>query len=484
MNRKSMKKLFPAALAAAVAVTSFTPSTPAEAQGNGKADVHKEHKQPGNGKAKGKDKDKHKDKDKDTPKNIIFLIGDGVGTAYTSAYRYLQDDPTARLTDDMSFDSYLVGQQMTYPEDEHQNITDSASAATAMAAGIKTYNNAIAVDNDESEVKTVLEAAKEQGKATGLVASSEITHATPASFGAHDISRRNMNAIADDYFDERIDGEHKIDVLLGGGTKLFDRTDRDLTEEFQESGYGYVTSKEELLDNNDGQVLGLFAEGGLPKMIDREDSVPSLEDMTRSAIDRLKQDEEGFFLMVEGSQVDWAGHDNDIVAAMSEMEDYDRAFQAAIEFAKQDENTLVVATADHSTGGFSIGADGIYNWFAEPILAAQRTPDFMAAEITQGAGVEETLERYIDLELSEEEITSVKKAADEGEYLDIDNAIERIFDKRSHTGWTTGGHTGEDVPVYAYGPESQKFAGQLDNTNHAGIIFELMNADVTIDDKH
>ena len=482
MNRKSMKKLFPAALAAAVAVTSFTPSTPAEAQGNGKADVHKEYKQPGNGKAKGKDKDKHKDKD--APKNIIFLIGDGVGTSYTSAYRYLQDDPTARLTDDMSFDSYLVGQQMTYPEDEHQNITDSASAATAMAAGIKTYNNAIAVDNDESEVKTVLEAAKEQGKATGLVASSEITHATPASFGAHDISRRNMNAIADDYFDERIDGEHKIDVLLGGGTKLFDRTDRDLTEEFQESGYGYVTSKEELLDNNDGQVLGLFAEGGLPKMIDREDSVPSLEDMTRSAIDRLKQDEEGFFLMVEGSQVDWAGHDNDIVAAMSEMEDYDRAFQAAIEFAKQDENTLVVATADHSTGGFSIGADGIYNWFAEPILAAQRTPDFMAAEITQGAGVEETLERYIDLELSEEEITSVKKAADEGEYLDIDNAIERIFDKRSHTGWTTGGHTGEDVPVYAYGPESQKFAGQLDNTNHAGIIFELMNADVTIDDKH
>lgn len=484
MNRKSMKKLFPAALAAAVAVTSFTPSAPAEAQGNGKADVHKEHKQPGNGKAKGKDKDKHKDKDKDAPKNIIFLIGDGVGTAYTSAYRYLQDDPTARLTDDMSFDSYLVGQQMTYPEDEHQNITDSASAATAMAAGIKTYNNAIAVDNDESEVKTVLEAAKEQGKATGLVASSEITHATPASFGAHDISRRNMNAIADDYFDERIDGKHKIDVLLGGGTKLFDRTDRDLTEEFQESGYGYVTSKEELLANNDGQVLGLFAEGGLPKMIDREDSVPSLEDMTRSAIDRLKQDEEGFFLMVEGSQVDWAGHDNDIVAAMSEMEDYDRAFQAAIEFAKQDENTLVVATADHSTGGFSIGADGIYNWFAEPILAAQRTPDFMAAEITQGAGVEETLERYIDLELSEEEITSVKKAADEGEYLDIDNAIERIFDKRSHTGWTTGGHTGEDVPVYAYGPESQKFAGQLDNTDHAGIIFELMDADVTIDDKH
>lgn len=107
----------------------------------------------------------------------------------------------------------------------------------------------------------------------------------------------------------------------------------------------------------------------------------------------------------------------------------------------------------------------------------------MAAEIAEGAGVEETLERYIDLDLTEEEIASVKKAANEGEYLDIDNAIERIFDKRSHTGWTTGGHTGEDVPVYAYGPASQKFAGQLDNTDHAGIIFDLMGADVTIDDK-
>lgn len=474
IHRNLKLKVLPIALASAVALTgagSFTMSAEAQAPGNnqGKAPEHSQ------GKGKGGNKDE--------VKNIIFLIGDGVGTSYTSAYRYLQNDASTKLVEDMSFDSYLVGQQSTYPEDPAQNITDSASSATAMAAGIKTYNNAIAVDNDESEVKTVLEAAKEKGKATGLVATSEITHATPASFGAHDIARKNMNAIADDYYDELIDGEHKVDVLLGGGVDLFDRTDRDLTEEFQKDGYSYITDREQLLSNDDEQVLGLFAPAGLPKMIDREDSTPSLADMTDSAIDRLSEEEDGFFLMVEGSQVDWAGHDNDIVGAMSEMEDYDLAFQAAIKFAEEDGNTLVVATADHSTGGFSIGSDGIYNWFGEPIKAAKRTPDFMAEKIIGGAGVEETLSEYIDLDLTAEEIGAVKKAAAGGNFTAIDNSIEKIFDKRSHTGWTTGGHTGEDVPVYAYGPASEKFAGQLDNTDHAKIIFDLLKAKVEINDK-
>ncbi|MFV2050724.1 alkaline phosphatase [Metabacillus sp. YM-086] len=407
-------------------------------------------------------------------KNVIFLIGDGMGVSYTSAYRYLKDSTDSKFVDRTELDKYLVGQQMTYPEDPEQNVTDSASAATAMSAGIKTYNNAIAVDNDGSEVKTVLEAAKEQGKATGLVATSEITHATPASFGSHDESRKNMNAIADDYFDELVNGEHKVDVLLGGGTDLFDRQDRNLVEEFQEAGFSYVTNKEELLNDKSGQVLGLFADRGMPKMLDRTDDIPSLEDMTTSAIDRLSQDKDGFFLMVEGSQIDWAGHDNDIVGAMSEMEDFEKAFAAAIEFAKKDKHTLVVATADHSTGGYSIGANGIYNWFGEPIKAAKRTPDFMAEAIVNGADVEETLTNYIDLELTSKEVQSVKDAAATGKAVNIDNAIEKIFNTRSNTGWTTGGHTGEDVPVYAFGPSSDRFVGQIENTDHAKIIFDIL----------
>lgn len=268
-------------------------------------------------------------------KNIIFLIGDGMGTSYTSAYRYMKDDPSTKGMDKTVFDPYLVGVQMTYPDDDKQNVTDSASAATAMSAGVKTYNAAIAVDPEQKEVKTVLEQAKENGKSTGLVATSEITHATPAAFGAHDISRKNMDAIADDYYDELINGKHKVDVLLGGGKSNFVREGRDLTKEFQKAGFSYVTDRSSLLADKNQQVLGLFADGGLDKMIDRTAATPSLAEMTNTAIDRLSSNDKGFFLMVEGSQIDWAGHDNDIVGAMSEMEDFAAAFQAAIDFAKK-----------------------------------------------------------------------------------------------------------------------------------------------------
>nr|WP_323131817.1 alkaline phosphatase [Paenibacillus xylanilyticus] len=407
-------------------------------------------------------------------KNIIFLIGDGMGTAYTSAYRYMKDDPSTKIMEKTVFDPYLVGAQMTYPDDNTQNVTDSASAATAMSAGVKTYNAAIAVDNDHTEVKTVLEQAKENGKSTGLVATSEITHATPAAFGAHDISRKNMDAIADDYYDELINGEHKVDVLLGGGKSNFVRDDRDLTREFEQAGFSYVTDRSALLKDTNKQILGLFADGGMDKLIDRTSETPSLAEMTTTAIDRLSSNENGFFLMVEGSQIDWAGHDNDIVGAMSEMEDFAAAFEAAIDFAKEDGETLVVATADHSTGGLTLGKDGEYNFFVDPIKAAVRTPDFMAAQIAKGASVEETLKSYLKLELTSEEIQSVKNAAKDADVTTIDNAIEAIMNNRSFTGWTTGGHTGDDVPVYAYGPASHRFSGLIDNTNNAEIIFDIL----------
>ncbi|GGN91132.1 alkaline phosphatase [Saccharibacillus kuerlensis] len=414
-----------------------------------------------------------------TAKNVIFLIGDGMGPSYMTAYRYMKDKSSTPLMEKTVFDSYLVGAQTTYPEDEHQNITDSASAATAMSSAVKTYNAAIAVDNDQKEVKTVLEQAKENGMSTGLVATSEITHATPAAFGSHDISRKNMDAIADDYFDEMIGGQHKVDVLLGGGKSNFVRKDRDLTAEFKKAGFGYVSDRKGLLANKDQQLLGLFADGGLDKMIDRSSATPSLKEMTNAALDRLSDNDKGFFLMVEGSQIDWAGHDNDIVGAMSEMKDFEGAFQAAIDFAKKDGNTLVVATADHSTGGLSLGANGEYNFDVTPIKAAVHTPDYMAAKIVAGESVESVLKKNIKLKLTNEERASVKKAAKSKDLTTIDNAIEAIFNTRSFTGWTTGGHTGEDVSVYAYGPSSERFRGLIDNTDNAKIIFELLGGKPT-----
>lgn len=189
--------------------------------------------------------------------------------------------------------------------------------------------------------------------------------------------------------------------------------------------------------------------------------------------------------MVEGSQVDWAGHDNDIVSAMSEMQDFEKAFKAAIDFAKKDKHTLVIATADHSTGGYSIGADGIYNWFGEPIKAAKRTPDFMAQEIINGKNVEETLKLYIDqsiLKLTADEIKSVIDSAENKDLRQVDDAIEEIFNTRTNTGWTTGGHTGEDVPVYAFGPARERFIGQIENTDNAKIIIDLLSKGKKKDD--
>ncbi|AQQ53196.1 alkaline phosphatase [Planococcus lenghuensis] len=396
-------------------------------------------------------------------KNVIFLIGDGMGPAYNTAYRAFKDNQATPYMEKTAFDTYLVGMQQTYSWDPEQSVTDSAAAATSLAAGIKTYNGAIAVDMEKNDVKTVLETAKEDGKATGLVATSQINHATPASFGSHDESRHNYNDIADDYFDDLVNGEHKVDVLLGGGTSYFDRADRNLTAEFAEDGYGVVTTRAELLKDESDQLLGLFAPKGLDKAIDRNEETPSLAEMTDEALERLSEDQDGFFLMVEGSQIDWAGHDNDIVGAMSEMEDFEKAFARAIEFAEQDEHTLVITTADHSTGGFALGRDGEYKWDPRPLQAAERTPDFMAAQIAAGSPVEEVLAEYINLDLTAEEVQSVKDAAASGKAVEIDNAIEHIFNIRSGTGWTTGGHTGVDVNVYAYGPQWEEFVGLHDN---------------------
>ena len=399
-------------------------------------------------------------------KNVIFMIGDGMGNPYTTGYRYFKANHSDKRVPQTAFDTYLVGQQATYPEDEEENVTDSASAATAMAAGVKTYNNAIALDNDKSKTETVLERAKKVGKSTGLVATSEITHATPAAYGAHNVSRKNMAEIADDYFDDKIDGQHKVDVLLGGGSELFARKDRDLVKEFSQAGYGHVTDKKSLNENQDDKILGLFAPGGLPKMIDRTEEVPSLADMTEAALQRLDKNEKGFFLMVEGSQ---------IVGAMSEMQDFEAAFEKAIDFAKKDGETLVVTTADHSTGGLSLGKGDQYNWLTEPLHAAKRTPDFMAEEIIKNGNVEKTVTEYIDFQLSEAELKAVKTAAESKDVEKIAQALRKIFDERSNTGWTTGGHTGEDVNVYAYGPQAEAFSGQIDNTDQAKIIFGLVD---------
>jgi alkaline phosphatase len=407
-------------------------------------------------------------------KNVILLIGDGMGTTHTTAYRYYKDDPNTPLMENTEWDPYLVGLQKTYSIDEEDNVTDSAAAATSLSTGVKTYNGAIAVDMEESDVKTVLERAKELGKSTGLVATSNINHATPAAFGAHENSRNNYEEIADDYYDDLVNGKHKIDVLLGGGRYDFIRNDRNLIKEFENDGFAYVSSRDELLKNRNEQVIGLFSSGALPKLIDRKEETPSLAEMTSAAIKQLSKNENGFFLMVEGSQIDWGGHDNDIVSVMSEMEDFEKAFKVAIDFAKHDKHTLVITTADHETGGLSIGSEYSYIWNVDVIKEVKRSPAYIANKISDGEGVEETLRKYITFPLEEEDYNYVKDKVNSDSQGEIEKAIIKIINNYSRTGWSTSGHTGQDVPVYAYGPGSKMFIGLIDNIDIAKFIFKAL----------
>lgn len=279
------------------------------------------------------------------PTRVILFIGDGVGTAYWTAALFAADAlsvqqlPVVGLVDTRST-SY---------------ITDSAAGATAYATGVRTYNGAIGVGPDSLPRKTVLELARERGLATGLVATSSITHATPAAFAAHVPSRAEEFEIAN-----QIAGQD-ITVLLGGGRRFFDpaqRQDgRDLLGRMRRS-YTYVTSPDSLLpvaNRGPARLLGLFAEQGLPPALGRS---PSLADMTLAALAVLTRDPEGFFLMVEGSQPDWRGHENaPLQQVIDEMLDFDHAIATAIDYQRRRPETLIVVVADHETGGLALQAD-------------------------------------------------------------------------------------------------------------------------------
>ncbi|MDR7250472.1 alkaline phosphatase [Bacillus pumilus] len=420
-----------------------------------------------------------------TPKNVIFIVGDGMGMPVIKAYRTFKQEKLGSPKAQTVWDPYLVGMQTTHPDDPRDNITDSAAAATAMATGKKTYNDAIAVNQEKEPLRSVVEAAKEAQMKTAFVVSSDITDATPAAFGTHNVSRKNKEQIADHFYDEKIGGEHKVDILLGGGMQYFDRKDRDLVKEFEKSGYSILRSKDDLTSQSSSKMLGLFQEDELDRAIDRPKHVPTLKDMTQSALAQLNHDNShGFFMLLEGSTIDSAGHENDVVGAMSEMEDFEKAVQAALQFAKKDQETLVVITADHATGGFSFGADGMtsetgYKWDPAPILAAKKTPVYMAKKIAGGQSVRDVLHTHIDFSLTNEEISQVEKAAQSGKASTIQLSIQHIFDQRSFSGWTTFAHTGEDVPVYAYGPGKAAFQGWIDNTKQGKNLFHIIESPST-----
>lgn len=329
---------------------------------------------------------------KDKPKSVILLIADGMGVSQLHAG--LTANKGSLFIGNMKY----MGLTKTNSADKY--TTDSAAAGTALSTGTKTYAGAIGVDTNKKPVKTILEEAEEQGLATGLVSTSAITHATPASFIAHQESRNMYEEIAADFL------KTDIDVFIGGGYKHFtERKDgRNLEKELKQKGYTVEQDIDKIKKTKKGKLAGFTAHEHNGRMEERGNMLPV---STNTAINILSKNKKGFFLMVEGSQVDWGGHAGSTIYIVEEMLDFDRTVGVALEFAAKNKETLVIVTSDHETGGMTI-LNGNY------------------------------------------ENGMVK-----GDY-------------------STGGHTGVMVPIFAYGPGAEEFIGIMDNTEVHNRIKKLL----------
>ena len=280
------------------------------------------------------------------PKNIIILIGDGMGINYVGA-NILQNpnSPFKQFS--------TIGLSITCSADNL--ITDSAAGATALATGYLTKNKYISVDTLGNPLYSLFEHAEKLGLSTGVVVLASVAHATPGAFLGHSISRYDQTLIASQMIDQN------FDVIIGGGLKYFitksdsgEREDnRDLTKELINKDYTFSKNYSDLktIPDSINQIYALFEMDGLPESSKRN---YTLGDLTKVALNHLKNDSDGFVLMIEGSQIDWAGHDHKSKEIFDEMNDFSSAINEALEFAKQDDNTLVLVTSDHETGGMSI----------------------------------------------------------------------------------------------------------------------------------
>jgi alkaline phosphatase len=324
-------------------------------------------------------------------KNIILLIGDGMGTSHIYA------GMTAKKNK-LNIEKFpVVGFQKTYSASSF--VTDSGASGTAISSGTKTKNGRIAVDTSGNPVKTILEYAEDHGYVSGLVATSTITHATPASFIAHNVNRSDYEGIALDFL------KTDFELIIGGGEDHFNNREDSLNliDSFEKQGYSFVRDISEL-SNAPNKVICFTSKDANPPASERKENL--LPDATHTAIDFLNHRGEGFFLMVEGSQIDWKSHDNNSEGVIAEVLDFDEAVGEALQFALINKETLVIVTADHETGGMGLNGGSIKN-----------------------------------------------------------GTVEAVF--------TTDGHTGVMVPVFAYGPGAEKFSGIYENTD---LFFKMMEA--------
>ena len=308
-------------------------------------------------------------------RNLIFMVTDGMGPASLSLTRsYRQHVEGLPIDDILTLDEHLIGSSRT--RSSSSLVTDSAAGATAFSCGKKSYNGAISVLPSGDPCGTVLEAAKRAGYMTGLVVTTRITDATPATFASHVHVREEEDSIARQLIGETHPLGHVVDLMLGGGRCFFlpnstssscRADDIDVTATAQDNGYTYISTREEFDALEAGNaanlpLLGLFADHDIPFEIDRRtanETYPSLDEMARTALNALsiatQNSDKGFFLLIEGSRIDHAGHENDPAAQVHEVLAYDKTFTSVLEYLdKSNIEGVAVSTSDHETGGLSV----------------------------------------------------------------------------------------------------------------------------------
>lgn len=423
-------------------------------------------------------------------KNVILMIPDGMGVSHVTLARWYKGDGL------LNMDEIACGLVRTHASDSA--ITDSAPAATVMATGHKSHTGFIGVlpdvanmpgldaikpGDERRPVGTILEAAKLKGMGTGLVATSQIPHATPAGFSSHYPDR--------DAYEILIEQQvyNNVDVVFGGGSDYLDPDKRsdgeDLVKVLKDRGYEYITTREELKTLKEGKgtkVWGMFAPVAMAYEFDRPETEPTLAEMTQKAVDILSKRDDGFFLMVEGSKIDWAAHANDPVGVVSDVLSFDDAVKVALDYAKKDKDTAVIIAADHFTGGMSIGnLDKNYdichiNEFIGPLKKAKLTGEGLEKKInSQKSNIRQVLKEYYGIEdLSDEEVKQIANA----QPGKLNEVVGPMISRRAKLGWTSHGHTGNDVVLYMYHPRNYRMMGVIDNSDIAKYMEEVLELDL------
>ncbi|AJS59745.1 alkaline phosphatase [Paenibacillus sp. IHBB 10380] len=410
-------------------------------------------------------------------KNVILFVTDGMSLNGVNLARWYQGG------EPLFIDKYFTGLSRTYSADSL--TTDSAAGATALATGHKIKSETVSILPDKitmpfieptklneanKPLPTILEAARLEGKGTGLVFTCELTDATPAVFASHAASREFAGSIAEQMV---YDG---VDVLLGGGSDYLvpgkkdnNRKDgEDLTKVLKTNGYEYVTNKNELLKSKTNKIWGLFQSEALDADFDlNPKEQPNLAEMTKVAIDKLATNENGFFMMVEASQIDWFGHDNDPIGMISEILAFDKAFKVAVEFAEKDGNTVVVSTSDHATGGLNMTNYDTMNDLRSALKGVKHTSYGIEGSINESNMKKVLKEEYGLTDLTKEEVAAVKVGLKDN----LSPVIGHMIGERIGVSFSTEDHTTDEVGIFAYHPRNFKptdFMG-------SGVI---MNSDI------